>query len=230
MPILIVGGTRGTGLLIARRLSSQRPVRVLARDPARARERLGPEIGILPGDLTHPETLPAAVRQAEHVVFTAGCRSGYPAREARIRATEYQGVLHTLNALKDGGFSGRFLYMNASGGTVPSFASWALNLYKGNTLQWRNRAEEAIRSSGIDYTIIRAGFLLNSRGGARAIRITQEALPLTLRYRIARADVAEVFLAALDHPNTSRTTFETVWGNGPRQQRWEDQLHLLRPE
>jgi hypothetical protein len=48
----------------------------------------------------------------------------------------------------------------------------------------------------IAYTIIRTGILMNRASGQRVIEVTQLPLPLSPRYRIARADVAEVFLAA----------------------------------
>jgi uncharacterized protein YbjT (DUF2867 family) len=80
---------------------------------------------------------------------------------------------------------------------------------------WRRRAEDAIRASGVDYTIVRTGMLLNRPKGQRAIRLTQEALPLSFRYRIARADVAEVFVAGLGEPRASRSTFEVVWDRQP---------------
>ena len=96
-PILIVGGTRGTGLLIAQRLLDEGcRVRVLARDPARAAARLGSATDVVPGDITRPDTLPAAVRGARDIIFTAGVRSGRPSREALIRTTEYDGVVNTL--------------------------------------------------------------------------------------------------------------------------------------
>jgi uncharacterized protein YbjT (DUF2867 family) len=76
-PTLIIGGTRGTGLLIAHLLvRSGRRVRVLARDPDRAATRLGREIEIIAGDLTRKDTLPAAISGAGHIVFTTGVRSG----------------------------------------------------------------------------------------------------------------------------------------------------------
>ena len=214
-PIVVFGGTRGTGLLIVRLLDRQGVlVRVLARNPARALAALGPTIEVVPGDLTKPETISPAVSNAAHIIFTAGARSGYPVTEATVEATEYHGVLNTLAAARKEGFTGRFLYMTSSGVTRKSLATILLNLYKGNTLAWRRRAEDAIRASGVRYTIIRAGFLLNRPGGQHGIEVTQRALPLTLRYRIARADVAEVFAAALRHPRTERTTFEVVWSHG----------------
>jgi uncharacterized protein YbjT (DUF2867 family) len=92
-----------------------------------------------------------------------------------------------------------------------NFATRCLNLWKGNTLVWRRRVEEEIRASDVDYTVIRTGVLLNRPGGEHVLRMTQQPLPLAWRYRIARADVAQVFVAALVHPKASRTTFEAVW-------------------
>jgi len=211
--ILVIGGTRGTGLLIVRLLYRQgEPVRVLARDRKRAAALFDPSVQVVEGDVTKPQTLRPAIEGAKNIIFTAGCRSGYPVREPTVKAVEYEGVLNTLAAARQLGFAGRFLYMNSSGLTTPSFFATCLNLWKGNTLIWRRRVEEQIRASGLDYTIVRTGVLLNRPGGQHLINVTQQSLPLSFRYRIARADVAELFVAALEHPKTIRATFEAVWG------------------
>jgi uncharacterized protein YbjT (DUF2867 family) len=219
--VLVVGGTRGTGLLIANLLLRDGyRVRALARNPTQAALRLGSAVDVVPGDVTRPDTLASAVRNLTHIIFTAGVAVG-PARERLIVATEYQGVLNILAATRQAGFRGRFLYMTSIGVTNPSISASILNLVKGNTLRWRRRAEDEIRTSGMDYTIIRAGFLLNSPGGKRALEIGQQDHPLAPKYRIARADVAETFVQALNYRNTARTTFEVVWGKGPRQEQWD---------
>ena len=215
--ILVIGGSRGTGLLVAQQLRNRgEGVRVLARNPERAASRLGTTVEVVPGDITNPKTLPPAIAGVSHMVFTAGVRSGRPARSSRVKETEYDGMLNTLTAAQQVGFAGRLVYLTSSGVTTRSLFAAALNLYKGNTLGWRKRAEEEIRRSGLDYTIVRAGVLLHREGGNRAIRVTQERLPLSLRFHIARADVAEVLIAALDHPCARRATFEVGWGRGPR--------------
>jgi uncharacterized protein YbjT (DUF2867 family) len=230
-PVLVIGGTRGTGLLIAQLLRRQRAaVRVLARDPSRAIPLFGSTTEVIPGDITKIDTLFPAIEGTSHIVFTAGCRSGWPVREAQVEATEYHGVLNTLAAARKLGFSGRFLYMTSSGVTTPSFATFCLNLYKGNTLAWRRRAEDHIRASGLAYTIIRTGVLLNRFDGTRAIELTQQALPLSPRYRIGRSDVAEAFVAALDHPRAIRTTFEVVWGRGTGRKPWSELMEHLQPD
>jgi len=163
-------------------------------------------------------------------VFTAGRRSNRPAREESVRDTEYQGVVNTLRAARAVGFSGRFLYMTAVGGSTRSIARVFLNLFKGNTLRWRERAEGEIRSAGGDYTIIRSGVLVDAPAGEHVIKVSQTPLPLSLRYRIARADVAECFVAALDHPRASRTTFEIVWGHRAPPEPWPQMLDRLQPD
>ena len=97
------------------------------------------------GDITQQDTILRVLEGATHVVFTAGCRSGRPTTERHIRETEFGGVVNTLVAAQRVGFGGRFLYMTASGVTSRSWATFLLNLYKGNTLVWRARAEHEIR-------------------------------------------------------------------------------------
>jgi uncharacterized protein YbjT (DUF2867 family) len=226
--VLVVGGTRGTGLLIANLLLRHGyRVRALARNAGKAALRLGSAVDVVPGDVTKPDMLASAVKDLTHLIFTAGVAVG-PAREKVIIATEYQGVLNTLAAARQARFNGRFLYMTSIGVTTPSFSAAVLNFVKGNTLRWRGRAEDEIRTSGMDYTIIRAGFLLNSPGGKRALEVGQQNHPLAPKYRIARADVAETFVQALNSPNTARTTFEVVWDRGPRREQWDSLFRRLK--
>jgi len=228
--VLVVGGTRGTGLLIANLLLRDGyRVRALARNPVKAALRLGPAVDVVPGDVTRPDTLASAVKDLTHLIFTAGVAVG-PAREKVIIATEYQGVLNTLAAARQARFNGRFLYMTSIGVTTPSLSAAVLNFVKGNTLRWRGRVEDEIRTSGMDYTIIRAGFLLNSPGGKRALEVGQQDHPLAPKYRIARADVAETFVEALNSPHTARTTFEVVWDRGPRREQWDSLFRRLKPD
>ena len=229
--VLVVGGTRGTGLLIARLLVERGyQVRVLARDVARAATELGSAVEVIGGDMTQPYTLFPAVEGVDHVIVTAGLRSGRFARESQVKATDYQGVLNVLETGREAGLRGRFMYMNSIGIRTPSWAATVLNLVKGNTLEWRRRVESAIRASEVDYTIIRTGFLLNAAGGKRAVVVGQGALPLLWRYRIARADVAEAFVEALRHPRASRATFEIAWAEGPRREPWAAMYNRLRTD
>jgi hypothetical protein len=152
------------------------------------------------------------------------------APEALVKLTDYQGVLNTLDAARATGFSGRFVYLNTIGIMKASLTGWLLNRMKRNALVWRRRVEEDIRASGIDYAIIRVGFLTDDPAGTRAIDAGQRNLPLAPWYRIARADVAEVFVAAMTHPATSRTTFDIVWGRGRARENWDALFKRLKPD
>jgi uncharacterized protein YbjT (DUF2867 family) len=228
--VLIMGGTRSTGLQAARALLRRSvPVRILARDPGAALKRIGPQAEIVPGDITKMDTLVPAFDGVSHLIFTAGVRSGRLARESVVRATEYEGVLNTLEAARSRSFSGRFVYMTSIGIARKSLFVLGLNIWKGNTIHWRRRAEDAIRSSGFDYTVVRAAFLLNRPPDRRAICIRQAESPLTLHECIARADVAEALVAAVYHPDASHATFEIKWDRGPRQEAsWAELLNGLR--
>jgi uncharacterized protein YbjT (DUF2867 family) len=204
-------------------------VRVLARNPAAAARRLSPQTDIVHGDVTKKETLFAAFEGVSHVVFTAGVRSARFARQSVVKATEYEGVLNTIEAALARRFEGRFVYMTSIGVRRRSLFAAGLNMWKGNTILWRCRAEDAIRSSGLDYTIVRAAFLLNRPANRRAICVRQLESALTLHECIARADVAEALVAAVYHSDASRATFEIKWGRGPRQQSsWPELLNGLR--
>ena len=228
--VLVIGATRGTGTeIVSRLLRDGFTVRALARDEHRARTRFGERVEVIPGDVTRRETLVRAVRGAQHVIFTAGVTKR-PASERLIVSVEYEGVINTLDACNAGGMTGRFLYMTAIGVTRHSIASIALNLIKGRTLVWRRRAEERIRASGLDYTIIRCGVLTNAPPGRHAIEMGQRDYPLAPWYRIGRADAAEVFVQALQHPATRRTTFEAVWSRGRPQTDWNALFSRLRPD
>lgn len=219
--VLVIGGTRGTGLLIAHLLLQHSyQVRVLARDPESATCRLDHSVEVFAGDITNADTLPIAFRDVDHLIFTAGVRSGRFASEKLVKMTDYQGVLNTLEVAKDENFQGRMIYLNSIGINTPSLAASLLNFIKGNTLIWRRRVEEEIRASGLDYTIIRVGFLLNRNDSKRVVEISQNDLPLSPRNRIARSDVAETFVKALKHPNASNTTFEIRWGRNDQLEDW----------
>jgi uncharacterized protein YbjT (DUF2867 family) len=229
--VLVVGGTRGVGRLIARLLHERGyRVRVLARDPAKASAELGSAFEVVGGDLTKAGTLPASLRDVDHVIFTAGAPSGRYAPASLVKATDYDGVRDTLAAARDVGFCGRFVYLNTIGIRTPSLPRTLLNLLKRETFAWRRRAEDEIRSSGVDYTIIRVGFLLDRPAGEHAVVVGQDALPLTLGNRIARADVAEAFVEAMQHPRASRATFEIVWSRGPRREGFRSLFEKLEPD
>ena len=219
--VLVIGATQGTGHHIVQHLLRDGyRVRVLARSEATARSRFGDTAEIMVGDVTQPATLPPALTGVDHLILTAGVTTR-PAGERLVKPTVYDGTLNVLAAARDAGLPGRFMYMSAIGTTRRSALGFLLNLIKGNTLHWRRRAEEEIRRSGLDYTVVHAGILTDAPGGQKGIEISQNELPMSPRYRISREDVAEVFVRALRDPRTRNTAFDAVWTRGEAQGDWD---------
>jgi uncharacterized protein YbjT (DUF2867 family) len=210
--VLVIGATQGTGEIIVRLLlEDKNEVRIFARNEAKAREKFGVKVEIVAGDLQNPTAMPEAVKNVDHIIFTAGVTKR-PCGEDLIINTEFEGIKKTIEATKDTGFDGKFLFLSSIGVTNGNWASWLLNKVKGNALKWRLAMEDEIRRSGFDYTIIRAGFLMNGEAGSKPIELSQNEYPLYFRYRIARADVAKIFIEALKDENANRKTFDGVWG------------------
>lgn len=228
-PVLVIGATRGTGKAIVARLVREGvAVRALARNAPAARAVLSSSVEIVDGDVTKVETLHAALVGAAHVIFTAGVTKR-PASERSVIAVEYHGVTNTLAAAKATGFAGRFLYMTAMGITRHSIESIGLNFIKGNTLKWRRRAEEEIRRSGVNYTIIRCG-TLTSGDGTHAVELSQREHRMSLFRRIGRDAAAEVFVEALRRSAAQRTTFEASWSSRRESEPWDILFSRLQPD
>jgi len=75
MTITVIGATGKVGTLVARGLLAEgQRVRTLARDPGKARDRLGPDsrLEIITGDLGTPADLEAAFRGADAAYVALG--------------------------------------------------------------------------------------------------------------------------------------------------------------
>jgi len=155
-------------------------------------------------DLESDHDVTEAVGGAESVVFAAGAGPGSGA--ARKRTMDLGGALKLIDASRAKGIR-RYLMVSAMGAADPPaeggdvFAEY---------LRAKAEADEALRASGLEYTIVRPGRLTdadptgNVQVGAR--------LP---RGEIARADVAAVLLACLDSRHTIDRSFDVLAGETP---------------
>ncbi|MGF1505919.1 MAG: NAD(P)H-binding protein [Chloroflexi bacterium] len=214
MHILAVGATQGTGQLIAERLHARGDrLTIIARSP----QKVTLPAETIRADLIDPASLPADFSPYDALVLTAGVTKR-PAGEALVKATEYDGTRHLLDAAAKGGFTGRLLYMNSIGVTHNTLMSALLNLAKGRTMHWRQQTEAAIRAAGVPHTILRAGLLNNRPAGTHTLRVVEEDIPLKLGTQVSRADMADLFVAALDTEASINRCYSVIWEeSGPRQ-------------
>ncbi|KAF4359205.1 hypothetical protein F8388_005314 [Cannabis sativa] len=82
-------------------------------------------------------------------------------------------------------------------------------LGNGNILIWKRKAEQYLADSGVPYTIIRAGGLLDKEGGVRELLVGKDdELLKTETKSVPRADVAEVCIQALQFEESKNKAFD----------------------
>lgn len=99
MNVLVTGATGLIGNAIARRLVARGDtVRALVRDPEKAARLLPSEVQLVRGDVTAPDSLPAAVQGVDHVFHAAGIPEQWQRDESIFDRVNRQGTVHVLQA------------------------------------------------------------------------------------------------------------------------------------
>jgi uncharacterized protein YbjT (DUF2867 family) len=217
----IVGATSGTGLRIAKQLlQAGSNVRVLARYPDKARRLLGSRADICQGDVTDVRSIRAALAADDKAIFfTVAATGGMDGRglfssETRIRNVTYQGLLNVVDSARAIGFQGRIILPSVFGADRSSIMIRLLNWVKRGLQRNLSERELYLRSSGLDYTIVRAPILTNGPAGNASIRITGATHPLTAGPRLSRGDLARVLVLVSGQKVASRKTFDLFSAKG----------------
>jgi nucleoside-diphosphate-sugar epimerase len=99
MNVLVTGATGLIGNALARRLVERgATVRALVRDPEKAARLLPPTVELVRGDVTAPDSLPAAVRGVDHVFHAAGLPEQWQRDEGIFDRVNRQGTVNVLKA------------------------------------------------------------------------------------------------------------------------------------
>jgi uncharacterized protein YbjT (DUF2867 family) len=145
-----------------------------------------------------------AVEGCDAIVFAAGAGPGSGA--ARKETMDFGGAAKLVEAAKERGVR-RYLMLSSMGADDPEAGSGAMRPY----LRAKARADERLRGSGLDYTIVRPGSLTDEEGNGR-IEVAEH---LGRRGEIPREDVARILASALESQNTLGKTFEVLSGETP---------------
>ncbi len=145
-----------------------------------------------------------AVKGCDAIVFAAGAGPG--SGDERKETMDYGGAAKLVEAAEGRGVL-RYLMLSAMGARDPEGGSEPMRPY----LRAKARADERLKESGLDYTIIRPGSLTEDEGTGNV----EAAESLGRRGEIPREDVARTLAAALEDKNTYHKTFEILSGETP---------------
>lgn len=205
--VLVAGATGRTGSEIVTELQARGyRVRAFVRDIDKAREKLGDEIEFAQGDVRDIASIEAALTDVDALISAIGAGRSDPANGPEF--VDYGGVKNLATAAAAADL--RQLILVSSMGVTDE--DHILNKMFNNVLMWKFKGEEALRASGVPYTIVRPGGLTNAPGGEYEIVFKQGD---TDAGAIPRADVARVCVAALDSEDSLNKTFEINSGKKP---------------
>ncbi|RDY86864.1 SDR family oxidoreductase [Bacillus amyloliquefaciens] len=149
------------------------------------------------------EDIAKAAEGCDAIVFTAG--SGGSTGHDKTLLIDLDGAAKAVEAAKKAGIK-RFIMVSAL--QAHNRANWneALKPY----YVAKHYADKILEASGLTYTIIRPGGLLNDPGTGNI-----KAAADLERGSISRDDVANTVIASLDEPNTYEKAFDLTAGSMP---------------
>ncbi len=156
--------------------------------------------------------VPGALRGARAVVLIP--RRGDPEvhahRAARTLIAAADGHPHLLLVSSFALGHGPAHAFNRAAGTLPGLLA----------------AEEAMRASGLRYTVVRATWLTDDPPRSHALTLTQDPGADGM---LARADLAAILVAAIEEPAARDTTFAAFNEPGPPERHWARWFARLEP-
>lgn len=207
MKVCVTGGTGFVGSEVLRQLvAAGYQVRVLIREGSERKLVVRDRLEVCRGDAGDAASLERAVEGCAALIHLVGIIREFPARGVTFERMHVEATRNALAAAQNQGVR-RYLQMSANG-TSPA----ATTAY--HRTKWR--AEEAVRGSGLDWTIFRPS-LIFGKGGEFVTMLAEliRSLPVVPvfgdgRYRMQPVAVAEValsFVRALELPQTVGQTY-----------------------
>lgn len=215
MEITIVGGHGSIAMLLHPILKRKgHEVRGIIRKKEQADDLRKAGAQPIVCDIEEQEDISEAVGNVDAVLFAAGAGPGSGAE--RKFTVDRDGAIKLIEAAKDNDIS-RYIIISAMGLDEP----------RGNAVfqayqKAKAEADEALRTSGLDYTIIKPGRLIDDDGTGR-VALAPE-LP---RGEVPRQDVAEVLAEVIENPRTAGLELALTKGETPVNQAVENVLRLV---
>jgi uncharacterized protein YbjT (DUF2867 family) len=195
--ILVAGANGTTGKQIVNLLKSSQyfnPIAMVRKEEQQKQfEADGVEtvLADLTQDLTH------TIKNIDKVIFAAGSGGKNVVEVDQEGAKRLMAVAKMANANK-------FVMLSSMGADNPESVEDLQDYMKA-----KQNADEHLKGSGLNYTIVRPGTLNNNKGKGK-IELNEK---LNKQGEISRADVAQTLVKALHDDAPKNTTFEILQGD-----------------
>lgn len=207
MRVVIAGGHGKIALLLSRLLADRGDeVAGIVRDPAQSEDLAAAGAAAIVADLEALDAgeLAERIGSADAVVFAAGAGPG--SGDARKATMDEGGAVKLIEAARANGID-RYVIVSSMGAD-PDIAEDATGFDAYSRA--KGRADAALASSGLRFTIVRPGGLTDDPPTG-AVRLAEHVD----RGAIPRADVAAVLAEALLDDRSAGRTVEVVAGDQP---------------
>jgi uncharacterized protein YbjT (DUF2867 family) len=201
MKAFVAGATGETGRRIVQELVAQGiPVRAMVRNVELAKAVLPAEAEIVTGDVLQPSSLANAIGDATVIFCATGAKPSLdPTGPYQV---DFEGTKNLVNVAKSKNIE-QFILVSS---LCTSKLLHPLNLFWG-ILVWKKWAEEYIQRSGLAYTIVRPGGLMNDNNDDQIIMTKADQL---FDGRIPRMKVAQVCVEAAKEATARNQIVEIV--------------------
>lgn len=162
-------------------------------------EELGVEAVV--ADIEEEDDISESVGDADAVVFAAGAGPG--SGKERKYTVDRDGAIKLINACKTNSID-RYIMISAMGLDTPR-GNEVFQVYQ----KAKAEADEALKNSGLNYTIIKPGRLTDDEGTGMVNVGSLEP------GEIPREDVASVIASCLEIRETERKSFDLLTGDHP---------------
>ncbi|SEH87543.1 NAD(P)H-binding [Halobacillus karajensis] len=205
MKVLVVGANGQVGKHLVQMIQASESLKAKAmirkEEQASYFNELGAETVVVNLE-DNTDTIAKAFSDVDAVVFTAG--SGPNTGPDKTILIDLDGAVKTIEAAKKTGVE-RFVMISSFDTTRKAIQS-APSSFAPYVVA-KHYADDWLRRTNLDYTIIHPGILTNDKGNAQV-----EAAEAVDRGEIPREDVAAVILAALKNESTIGKEFQIVGG------------------
>lgn len=191
--IALFGATGGTGRqIVAQALEAGHIVQALVRDPARLPVQ-HPHLHLITGNVLDSDAVERTITGADAVIVSLGNTANNPDWIVSEGTKLIVAAMHRLGVRRLIVISS--LGVGDSRDQVPAFFKVLMKTALKKPMEDKERQEQIVAASGLDWTIVRPGGLTN---GPRTGRYRAGLDRSIVAGQVSRADVAEFVLRQLD--------------------------------